>query len=193
MHSPGELLRDLELARLQTLVAQRDSDANRDVASSRDNDLSQFSTLALQTGSNLMSQFESSYIPRVFCTTLPWCVGCPDFKGTTWRRVEDAPMVSLDTYTAMMAARCEYQIRVDWDFNPGLFSLAFASKVNLCQSMSVQRTLRRGAHGPEADAEIGAATVRIYKLLWEGEYMNAAGQRTAVKRGTFRNSAKPSG
>ncbi len=87
-------------------------------------------------------------------------------------------MVSLDTYTAMMAARCEYQIRADWDFNPGLFSLAFASKVNLGQSMSIQRALRRGAQGPEADAEIGAATVRIYKLLWEGEYINAAGQRT---------------
>ena len=44
--------------------------------------------------------------------------------------------------------------------------------------MSIQRALRRGAQGPEADAEIGAATVRIYKLLWEGEYINAAGQRT---------------
>ena len=178
LHSPAELLRDMERARPQSLVAQRDSDANRDVASSRNNALSQFSTLSLQTGSNLMSQFETSYIPRVFCTTLPWCVGGPDFKGSSWRRVGEAPIVSLDAYTAMMASRCEYPIRADWDFNPGLFSLAFASKVDLGQSMSIQRALRRGAHGPEADAEIGAATVRIYKLLWEGEYINAAGQRT---------------
>ena len=127
LHSPAELLRDMERARPQSLVAQRDSDANRDVASSRDNALSQFSTLSLQTGSNLMSQFETSYIPRVFCTTLPWCVGGPDFKGSSWRRVGEAPIVSLDAYTAMMASRCEYQIRADWDFNPGLFSLAFAS------------------------------------------------------------------
>ncbi len=172
------VLRGMGRARRQSWVALRDSDANRDAASSRDNALSQFSTLSLQTGSNLMSQSESSYIPRVFCTTLPWCVGGPDFKGSSWRRVGEATIVSLDAYTAMMASRCEYQIRADWDFNPGLFSQAFASKVNLGQSMSIQRALRRGAHGPEADPEIGAATVRIYKLLWEGEYTNAAGQRT---------------
>ena len=81
----------------------------------------------------------------------------------------------------MMAARCEYQIRADWDPNPGLFSFAFVSKVNLSQSMSIQRALRRGAQGPDADADIGAAIVRIYKLLWEGEYVNAAGQRIVVK------------
>ena len=96
-------------------MLQRDSDANRDVASSRDSALSQFSTLSLQTGSDLERQFESSYIPRVFCTTLPWCVGGPDFpRQPRWRRhYDDAPMVSLDTYTAMMAARCEYQVRAD--------------------------------------------------------------------------------
>ena len=64
-------------------------------------------------------------------------------------------------------------------------SLAFASKVNLGQSMSIQRALRRGAQGPMDDADIGAATVRIYKLLWEGEYLNAVGQRTLV-RGAYR-------
>ena len=62
-----------------------------------------------------------------------------------WRRhFDDAPRVSLDKYTEMMAARCEYQVRADWDLNPGLWSLAFASKVNLGLSMSIQRALRRG-------------------------------------------------
>ena len=163
-HSETELGRDLERARPQNLVAQRDSDANRNVASSRDSALTKFSTLSMQTGSNLEHQFESSYIPRVFSTTLPWCVGGPDFpRQPRWRRRDDAPTVSLDTYTAMMAARCEYQIRADWDFNPGLFSLAFASKVNLSQSMSIQRALRRGSQGQVQGADIGAGIVRIYK------------------------------
>ena len=89
----------------ETLVSQRDSDAQRDVASSRDSALSQFSTLSVQTGSNLTRRFESDYIPRVFCTTLPWCVWGPDFpRRPRWRRrYDDAPMVSQDTYTAMMA------------------------------------------------------------------------------------------
>ena len=41
--------------------------------------------------------------------------------------------------------------------------------------------MRRGSQGQEQDADIGAATVRIYKLLWEGEYVNAAGKRVPVK------------
>ena len=54
-------------------------------------------------------------------------------------------------YTTMMASRCEYQIRADWDFQPGLFSLAFASRVNLGQPMAINRALRRGAGGEETD------------------------------------------
>ena len=93
LYSQADLGRDLERTRPQTLVLQRDSDANRDVASSRDSAFEQFSTLSLQTGSNLERQFESSYIPRVFCTTLPWCVGGPDFpRQPRWRRrYDDAP------------------------------------------------------------------------------------------------------
>ena len=80
----------------------------------------------------------------------------------------------------MMAARCEYQIRADWDMNLGLWSLYFASKVNLGLSVSIQRALRRGAQAQETDQDIGAATVRIHKLLWDGEYVNAAGRRVEV-------------
>ena len=77
-------------------------------------------------------------------------------------------MVTLDMYTTMMAARCEYQIRAEWDFNPGLFSLAFASKVNLSQSMAIKRALRRGGGEEDTDEDIGHAAMRIYSLLHEG-------------------------
>ena len=152
------------------------------IASSRISALSDFATLEVQIGSNLIDQFKTSYISLVFCTSLQWCVGGPDCpQQPRWRRqFEDAELVSLDTYTAMMAARCEYQIRADWDLNPGLWSLSFASKVNLGLSMSIKRALRRGAQAEDKDEDIGAATVRIYKLLWDGEYMNAAGHRVKV-------------
>ena len=109
-YTVADLQRNLERARPQTLVPQRDSDANRDVLASRDSALSQFSTLQLKTGANLIRLFMTEYLPRVFCTTLPWCVGGPDFpRRARWRRsFEDSPMVSLDMYTTMMAARCEY-------------------------------------------------------------------------------------
>ena len=98
---------------------------------------------------------------------MPRVVGGPDSLGQGgWRgKHEDSAAVSLDMYTTMMAARCEYQIRADWDFNPGLFSLALAPRVNLSQSMAMKRALRRGAGEDETDASIGEAAIRIYRLL----------------------------
>jgi hypothetical protein len=177
VYGQTELSREIERIRPQTLVAQRDSDANRDVATSRDSALAQFSIINLQVGSSLADQFHSSYIPRVFCTSLPWCVGGPDFpRQKRWRRrFDDAPGVSLDMYTAMLASRCEYQIRADWDLNPGLFSLSFASKVNLGLSLSLNRALRAGGESEQTDEDVGKAMVRLYDLVWHGEYKDASG------------------
>ena len=82
----------------------------------------------------------------------------------------------------MMASRCEYQIRIDWDLQPGLFSLAFASRVNLGQSMAIRRALRRGAGEEDTDESIGKAAQGIYKLLHTGEYEDALGRRVPVRR-----------
>lgn len=80
-YTVADLQRNLNRARPQTLVPQRDSDANRDVLASRDSALSRFSILQLKTGADLEKQFKSEYIPRVFCTTFPRVVGGPDFPG----------------------------------------------------------------------------------------------------------------
>ena len=114
--------------------------------------------------------------------TSPHCVGGPDFpqQPEDRRRFDDAPAVSLHTFTEMMAARCEYQFRADWDLNPGLLSLSFATKVNQGMSMSIQRALRRGAHSIEEDLKAGEAAARIYTLLWKGEYLDVAGRRHQI-------------
>ena len=65
----------------------------------------------------------------------------------------------------MMASRCACQIRTGWDLQLGLFSLAFASLVNLGQPMAIRRALRRGAGEGDNDESTGAATQRIYHLL----------------------------
>ncbi len=171
-HTEADLARDLERARPQTLTAQRDSDANKEVEHSRVGAFGQFSQLALRTGSTLVDQFKTPYIPRVFAMTFPWHVGGPDFpQQPRWRRrFEDAPRLSLHEFTAMIPARCEYQLRADWDMNPGRWSLSFATKVNLGVSMSIQRALRRGGEGEDVSHNIGGSTARIYKLLWDGEY-----------------------
>ncbi len=113
---------------------------------------------------------------------MPWCVGGPDFanKPRERRCYADAPKVNLDACTAMMSQRCESQSRTDWDFNPGLWSLAFASKINLATTMSITRALRRGGGAKEDEVTIGAAAARIYMLLRQGEYMDAGGNRRPV-------------
>ena len=80
VQTTAEKVRDMDRARPQVLVPQRDSDAGKDVEGSRANAFAQCSTLSLRTGSILEKQFEASYLPRVFNITLPWCVGGPDFR-----------------------------------------------------------------------------------------------------------------
>ena len=108
-YTDADLLRDLGRSPPQTLVPQRDSDANRDVLASRGSALRHSSCLQLRTGANLIRQLVSEYIPRVFCTTLPHVVGGLVFSGQAlWRgRKEDFEPVSLDLYITMMASRCE--------------------------------------------------------------------------------------
>ena len=72
-----ELQKQMEFGRPQLLLAQRDSDAQKEMEASRINALGSVSMLQLRTGSNLLDQFQSSYIPRVFNLSLPWCVGMP--------------------------------------------------------------------------------------------------------------------
>jgi len=81
----------------------------------------------------------------------------------------------------MMGRRSEAQFRWDWDLNPSLWSLAFASKVNLGMSMSIKRALRRGAAAETPDENITEAATRIYDLLWQGEYLGPGGKRLPVR------------
>ena len=139
--------------------------------------------LQIQTSSSLVNQFHTSYIPRVFNLSLPWCVGGPDFYGCPrWRRSGDAPRLSLDKFTQMMAERVEANIRWDWDLNPSLWSLSFASKVNLGVSMSIKRCLRRSGEAENANEKgIGEATANIYRLLQDGECVDGTGRRCKVR------------
>ena len=167
-----DLRRDMDRARPQNLVSQRDSDANRNVPASQLSAFSDTSTLNLRTGSNLIDQFRSEYIPEVFGLTFRWRVGGPDFTGgrTRYRRslVENAPFVSLKEFTSMTVARVESQFRWDWDLLPALYSLNFASEVNLSTSLAIKRCLKRGNFNPEEPVNVGKAAMKIYKVLWNG-------------------------
>ena len=109
-----------------------DDITNLILEASRINALGNFAEMELKTGSNLIDQFKTDYLPRVFNVTLPYAVGGPDFRKQERfrRKFEDSRPVFLPDYDNMMPHRCEAQIRLDWDFLPGVRSLAFATKVN---------------------------------------------------------------
>ena len=181
--SEEQLIRDMNRMKPLYLMAQRDSDACKEVEASRKSAFAEVSELRIKTGSVLLDQFQSVYIPRVFSLTLPWCVGGPDFRGRPRfrRHFEDASIVTLDSFTSMMSRRVESQIKWDWDFNPGLWSLSFASKVNLGMSMSLNRCMRRATEAEVCtDHDIGKAAVRLLTLLEHGEY-EQAGRRLKIR------------
>ena len=58
-----------------------------------------------------------------------------------------------------MGRRVEGQIRWDWDLNPGLFSLHFASEVNASQGIAFRKAVQKledGDRNPQDDA-VGTA------------------------------------
>ena len=184
----ANLVREMARSRPMIVVAQRDSDAQKDVAASRVHALSTVTSLDLQIGSNLLGQFQTEYIPRVFSLTLPYQVGGPDFPGQHRRRrgPESETMIQaldLPKYTAMMPRRVESQVRWDWDLAPGLQSLSFASKVNQSVGISLKKGLRRleDAHDNEVeDSQIGKAMKRLYDLLHDGEYLDDNNNRKKI-------------
>ena len=186
IRSAAQLSRNMDRARPNILFAQRDSDARKEIEASRTSAFSTFSELDLRTGSKLLDQFQGSYIPRVFHLTLPWCVGGPDLRGRErFRRSSgDAPALTLDEFTAMLPRRVEAQMRWDWDLVPAVWSLRFATKVNLGASLSIKRTLRGGEAEISDEKRIGAIAAKVYKLLIEGEYTRPDGSRQRIEGDT---------
>ena len=121
--------------------------------------------------------------------TFPFCVGGPDFKHKERFRRGTGEWQSafwdLNYFTEMCARRVEAQIRWDWDLGPGLWSLAFASKVNMHLSMAYTKSLKRLQYLSEDDQELGVgeAAKRIYHLLWHGEYWDESRQKRVPMQG----------
>ena len=47
--------------------------------------------------------------------------------------------------------------------------------------MAIKRALRRGGGEQDTDEYITQAAIRIYKLLWEGDYEDSSGRRVPVR------------
>lgn len=181
--SEEALARDMDRARPLHLMAQRDSDAQKDVVASRKHAWSQVSILDMTIGSTLIDQFNSRYIPRVMHMAFPLCVGGPDFPGKPRDRrgrPGDAPFLSLAAFTQMVACRPEAQFQWDWQLCPAVLSLNFASLVNTSASLGLKRAMRMSGADALTDKDMGETLKSLYTKLMQGEYKDSAGRRHAV-------------
>ena len=90
-------------------------------------------------------------------------------------------MLPLQSLTAMMAARCEYQMRANAEYLPGLWSLHFATQVNHGISMSWARALRRSGQEEDSGRKVVQNVARLYHLLWDGHYRNHLGHLVPIR------------
>ena len=75
-----------------------------------------------------------------------------------------------------------YSLTKERSVTTGIRSLAFATDVNRKVSMSINRALQKGSVDDSCSAQqLGVATARIYKLLWEGQYLDSKGKRVDLK------------
>ena len=147
LQTTTELKRELERSRPLSLVAQRDSDANKEIKHSRDEAWATLTEMKIATGSNLVDQFVPSYLPRVFHLAMPYLVGGPDLPRHARPRRgndNDSEFISLNKWVKFAASNCLTQFRWDWDLVPGAWSLNFASEVNTSMTLSINRAMKRG-------------------------------------------------
>ena len=189
--TPAERLRNVEdldkhmqRSRPQLFFPQRDSDAGKEVEASAVSAFGKFSAFSLTTGSKWEDQFCGSYIPRVFNLTIPWYVGGPDLKDKARfrRSSSDTPPLTLTDFTKMIPQRVESQLRWDWDLVPAIWSLWFASAVNMSKSLSMMRAMTRAAEVEEPNEKaIGAVAAKIHEFLHSGVYMRSDGVKFPIR------------
>ena len=179
----AELAEHMAQLRPNILFVQRDSDALKNVEASRKVAMDEqvCPELHVQVGSKLIDQFQGGYIPRVFKLTFPWRVGGPDlYNRSRLRRSPDAPAVSLDMYTAMLARRVEGQLRMDQHLLPAVWSLCFATKVNTFSNIAMQKNMAPGRYEDGDETNIGKHTQAIYHMLHKGNYTDSDGKQKPI-------------
>ena len=170
------------------LLLQRDSDANKCVDASRTAALDKHASLKVQTGSELLPQFHSSYFPRVFPFTLSVLSSGPDFRSTDrdpHHQPAAPPWLGLGAYAAAMARQAPAQIRWDWAFLPAVQSLNFVSTVNKSTGLGfLRRQYKAGQDEGNVGQSICTRTAKLVRLLHEGEYTKPDGSRAAINGDT---------
>ena len=154
-------------------------------------------SLQIQTGHQLIPQWNSKYFSQIFPFVIPFMVSGPDFEfGDTeganrWRRRDfgsklRAPWVSADTFLAGFARRCESQCRHDWTALPVMRTVTFQYKAQTSGSLCTLPFEHRGKGPLDTSGAAYVADAQVlYDKLWHG-YQRFGNLRVPIAGDTTR-------
>jgi hypothetical protein len=170
---PADIEEHLASTRPQILSEERSGRNVEDGNVHRVSAMANYTDGTVQTGSQFLPQWESSYISEIQPFCIPYNVSGVDYRPTKkrWRRTApDAPAVSSTDFTRGAARRVEGQTRNDWSFVPLLRNLHFRWSIVTAAKLDVERGIR--AHVPSDDpvTELIKAPQNLYNKLWHGRF-----------------------
>ena len=150
-----------------------------DPASARTNAIIKHGDLQVQTGHEMLSQWETKYFSQILPFVMPFMVSGPDFDfhnkaPKRWRRKDngkdlEAPWVSPQKFCAGFARRCESQCRHDWTALPIIRSVCFRWAVETGNTMvSVPTWWKRGSAMDPSAKQPSQMAKRLCEVLWSG-------------------------
>ena len=172
-----------DAVRPQHIVAERDGDVGIDVNASRNVAFGEFgeSDLVVQTGSDMIDQWKSTYLCAAMPFTMALPVGGHDVRGESrWRRPASAAVVTLEDLVKGLPRRVEAQFRRHWWFTPALWNLYFRERVNFSKHLSLRHKADPSNPTSFDDQDAALSAKRIYHRLETGTFTDAAGKRRPI-------------
>jgi len=167
--------------RPQEIVAERHSDAGRDVNASHAGALGRFGTLEVEMDSTMMHQWKADYLCATHPFTLALPVGGYDLKKEgRWRRPAEAARVGLADLVRGLPRRVEGQFRRHWTCVPLLWNLFFRDRVHSNASLGLKTTPKVGGPQEVEEEEAAVVAARCYQRLNEGYFKDADGKRKPI-------------
>ena len=180
-----------EQAALETMVADLKSDGIR----------TGLETYEVRAGNQLIDMFRACYFAIAFCFLFTRATAEPDVINTAAtahqearaaagaaapsRRKQkdpDAPEVGILAWGAAIMRQAASQFRRDWNFLPALWNFIFRTKVNLMPNAYMHAIAREDGRGvrPMTPQEIEQGTQEIYRMLWNGIFVDINNENKAV-------------
>ena len=160
----------LEDLRPHAICTDKSVKACSDPATLREGALERYGELRVMTGGQKIPQWHSKYLSQIMPFVIPRMVSGPDFfPNDRWRRTfEDAPLVSVQEFTAGFSRRVEAQCRTDWAALPIIRSVGYKFAAEHTMSLVAPFFGKKNSATNTSAAEYVKAAQNLYHHLHNG-------------------------